>query len=95
MLFNNVTVDGYFAGPLGEIDWFKVDKDDEFDEFSREQSKSGDTLIFGRTTYELMRSYWPMPDAIKSNSSTNTSSRSTLLSWAPERTYLQMLKRRN
>jgi dihydrofolate reductase len=67
VVFNNVTIDGYFAGPHGEIDWFKVDKDEEFDEFSREQSKSGDTLIFGRTTYELMRSYWPTPDAIKSN----------------------------
>jgi len=69
VVFNNVTIDGYFAGPHGEIDWFKVDKDDEFDEFSREQVKSGDTLIFGRTTYELMRSYWPTHEAIKSNPS--------------------------
>jgi dihydrofolate reductase len=67
VVFNNVTVDGFFAGPHGEIGWFKVDKDDEFDEFSREQPKSGDTLIFGHTTYDLMRSYWPTPDAIKSN----------------------------
>ena len=41
LIFNNVTVDGFFAGQNGEIDWFKVDKDYEFDEFSREQSKSG------------------------------------------------------
>ncbi|MEI6102992.1 MAG: dihydrofolate reductase family protein [Methanothrix sp.] len=67
VVFNNVTVDGYFAGPHGEIDWFKVDRDDEYDEFSREQPKSGDLLIFGRTTYELMSSYWPTPDAIKNN----------------------------
>jgi dihydrofolate reductase len=67
VVFNNVTVDGFFSGPNGEIDWFKVDKDDEFEEFSRKQSKSGGTLVFGRTTYELMRSYWPTPDAIESN----------------------------
>ena len=69
VVFNNVTVDGFFAGPHGEIDWFKVGRDDEYDEFSRKQPKSGDTLIFGRTTYELMRSYWPTPDAIKNNPS--------------------------
>jgi len=66
-VFNNVTVDGFFAGPHGEIDWFKVNKDDEFDEFSRQQSQSGDAVIFGRKTYELMKSYWPMPEAIRDN----------------------------
>jgi len=52
-----VTVDGFFAGPNGEIDWFNTD----------EQSKSGDTVIFGRVTYELMASYWPTPDAMKND----------------------------
>jgi dihydrofolate reductase len=27
----------------------------------------GDTLLFGRVTYELMASYWPTPDAIKND----------------------------
>jgi dihydrofolate reductase len=67
VVFNNVTVDGFFAGPHGEIDWFKVDRDDEYEEFSRAQSKTGDTLIFGRRTYELMKSYWPTPEAIENN----------------------------
>ncbi len=62
-MFNSVTVDGFFAGPNGEIDWFK--HNDELNEFSIEQSKSGDTLIFGHTTYEMMASYWPTPDAMK------------------------------
>src|SRR5712692_373891 len=64
-MFNSVTVDGFFAGPNGEIDWFK--HDDELNEFSIEQSKSGNTLIFGHTTYEMMASYWPTPDAMKTN----------------------------
>ncbi|MDD4650710.1 MAG: dihydrofolate reductase family protein [Methanothrix sp.] len=67
VVFNNVTVDGFFAGPNGEIDWFKADRDPEYDEFSRAQSKTGDALIFGRTTYQMMESYWPTPDAMKSN----------------------------
>ena len=68
-VFNHVTVDGFFAGPHGEIDWFKaIKKDDEYDSYTHEQAaKSGNTLIFGHTTYEVMKSYWPTPDAIKND----------------------------
>lgn len=65
-VFENVSVDGFFAGPNGEIDWFKsVEKDPDFDAYTHGQSKSGSTLLFGRTTYEMMKSYWPTPDALK------------------------------
>jgi len=68
-VFIHVTVDGFFAGPHGEIDWFKViKKDDEWDKYTHEQSsRSGNTLIFGHTTYEMMKSYWPTSDAIKND----------------------------
>ena len=68
-VFNHVTVDGFFAGPHGEIDWFKViKKDDEWDKYTHQQSaKSGNTLIFGHTTYEMMKSYWPTSDAINND----------------------------
>jgi dihydrofolate reductase len=67
-VFNHVTVDGFFAGPNGEIDWFKViKKDDEWDAYTHRQAQPGNTLIFGHTTYEMMKSYWPTPDAIKSD----------------------------
>jgi dihydrofolate reductase len=67
-VFDHVSVDGFFAGPHGEIDWFKITKkDDEYEKHTHEQSRSGDTLIFGRTTYEMMKSYWPTPDAIKND----------------------------
>jgi dihydrofolate reductase len=65
--FENVTVDGFFSGPHGEIGWFQANRDPEYDEFSRTQSKTGDTLIFGRKTYQMMESYWPTPGAMKSN----------------------------
>ncbi len=52
-----VSVDGYFAGPNGEIDWHVVD--DEFNQYAIELLKSVDTLIFGRITYDLMYDYWP------------------------------------
>ena len=67
-VFNHITVDGFYAGPHGEIDWFKaISKDDEYERFTHQQSQGGSTLIFGKTTYEMMRSYWPTPDAIKND----------------------------
>jgi dihydrofolate reductase len=62
--FTNVSVDGYFAGPNGEIDWFKG-SDDEEKTFTHEAANQSATLIFGRTTYEMMAGYWPTPDAAR------------------------------
>jgi dihydrofolate reductase len=62
-VFNLVTVDGYFAGKDGDISWHNVDE--EFQELAEEASNSGDTLLFGRVTYELMAGYWPTEEAIK------------------------------
>jgi dihydrofolate reductase len=62
--FNLVTIDGFFAGPNGEIDWHNYD--DEMGMYSIEQMKSLGGLIFGRTTYELMASYWPTSEGVKS-----------------------------
>ncbi|HVP36577.1 MAG TPA: dihydrofolate reductase family protein [Terriglobales bacterium] len=68
IVFNHVTVDGFFTGPSGEIDWFKVmQKDDEWEKYTHGQAKAGSTLMFGRSTYEMMKSYWPTPDAIKTD----------------------------
>jgi len=61
--FNMVTLDGFFEGPNQDISWHNVDA--EFNEFAIEQTSTGDTLVFGRVTYQLMASYWPTPDAIK------------------------------
>ncbi|HSE29341.1 MAG TPA: dihydrofolate reductase family protein [Candidatus Saccharimonadales bacterium] len=53
----SLSVDGYFCGPNGEIDWFVLDK--EFDDHSLEVLDTVDTFLFGRTTYEGMANYWP------------------------------------
>lgn len=65
VVFNNVTLDGYFAGQDGDISWFKGNVDPEFTAFALDNAISGGVLLFGRITYELMASYWPTPDAIK------------------------------
>jgi dihydrofolate reductase len=66
--FLYVSADGFFAGPNAEIDWFKLIKQDaEWDEYTHKQSQSNNTLIFGHTTYDLMKSFWPTPEAIKTD----------------------------
>lgn len=62
---NYVTVDGYFAGPNGELDWFVWD--DEMAKFSTDQLKTVDTILLGRVTYQLFADYWPTPTAYKEN----------------------------
>ena len=52
-----ISVDGFFAGENGEIDWHNVDA--EFNKYAIEFLNTIDTLVFGRLTYELMASYWP------------------------------------
>jgi dihydrofolate reductase len=66
--FTHVSIDGFFAGPHGEIDWFKaVPKADDYEAYTHAQAGAGDTLLMGRTTYEQMKSYWPTPEAIKAD----------------------------
>ena len=64
IVFNLVTVDGFFAGPKGELDWHNYDA--EMGAFSAEQMKLLGALIFGKITYKLMASYWPTLDGMKS-----------------------------
>ena len=64
--FNMVTLDGFFEGPNGEIDWHNADNE-EFNDFAIEQTSSVDTLLFGRKTYQMMASYWPTEIAIQSD----------------------------
>ncbi len=65
--FEFVSVDGFFAGPNGEIDFFKEIKPDaEWHEYSHQQaSAAANTLLLGRITYEMMKSWWPTDMAIQ------------------------------
>lgn len=68
VVFENVTLDGYFAGQNGDISWAHGDqKDPEFDEFVAENASGGGRLLLGRVTYDLMASYWPTPAAAQND----------------------------
>jgi len=57
ILSNLVTLDGFFAGPNGELDWHIVDG--EIKEYAIDLLSKVDALLFGRVTYQLMADYWP------------------------------------
>jgi dihydrofolate reductase len=63
LVFNLVTMDGYFSGMDGDISWAHS-RDAEFNEFVQGNARAGGELVFGRITYELMASYWPTPHAM-------------------------------
>jgi dihydrofolate reductase len=52
-----VTLDGFFSGPNGELDWFV--QDEELDRFAQHLLDSVDTIVYGRVTYQMMAGYWP------------------------------------
>jgi dihydrofolate reductase len=55
--FMHISLDGFVAGPNGEMDWIKADG--EIFEHVGKRIKEGDTSMYGRVTYDLMESYWP------------------------------------
>jgi len=57
ILSNEVTLDGFFAGPNGELDWQIVDE--ESHQYTIDLLSNVDALLFGRVTYQLMADYWP------------------------------------
>jgi dihydrofolate reductase len=55
--FMHISLDGFVAGPNGELDWVKVDE--EIFDFVGKRISRGDTALYGRVTYEMMQGYWP------------------------------------
>jgi dihydrofolate reductase len=66
--FDSVTMDGYFSGSNGDLSWaHRPEKDAEFESFIADNAKGGGVLVFGRKTYEMMKSYWPTEAARKND----------------------------
>jgi dihydrofolate reductase len=57
ILLMHVSLDGFVAGPNGEMDWIRFD--DALVDDVAELTASADTALFGRVTYEMMAGYWP------------------------------------
>jgi dihydrofolate reductase len=67
IVFNNVSLDGYFKDANNEMGWaHRGHEDPEWMEFVAGNAQGGGRLVFGRVTYEMMASYWPTPMARQS-----------------------------
>ncbi|MEO6232777.1 MAG: dihydrofolate reductase family protein [Ferruginibacter sp.] len=55
--FMHISLDGFVAGPNGEMDWIKVDE--EIFDYVGKRIGEGDTALYGRVTYQMMEDYWP------------------------------------
>ena len=58
IVFTNISLDGYFEGPDHDISGFKNDTE----AFSSPSGDPVDTLLFGHTTYEMMK-FWETAQA--------------------------------
>ncbi|RFS19348.1 dihydrofolate reductase [Chitinophaga silvatica] len=55
--FMHVSLDGYVAGPNGEMDWIKLD--DKLFDYVGERTNTVDLALYGKNTFDMMESYWP------------------------------------
>jgi dihydrofolate reductase len=55
--FMHISLDGFVAGPNGEMNWIKVDEE-IFDHVGKRIGET-DTALYGRVTYQMMEGYWP------------------------------------
>jgi dihydrofolate reductase len=56
----NVSLDGYFEGPDGDLSWSIPDE--ELHRHFNELDRRIDLHLYGRRLYELMAAYWPTAD---------------------------------
>jgi dihydrofolate reductase len=67
---NVVSLDGYFEGPGGNV--MAMNMDHAFDAYNRERLEAADTLLLGRSTFEMFQGFWP---AVADNSQASEDNR--------------------
>ena len=55
--FMHISLDGFVAGPNGEMNWIKLGEE-IFDHVGKRIGET-DTALYGRVTYQMMENYWP------------------------------------
>jgi dihydrofolate reductase len=59
--FTFLTLNGFYKGPAEDTHWHAHGEEEA--RFSEDQLKTGNILLFGRKTYDMMYSFWPTPMA--------------------------------
>lgn len=55
--FMHISLDGFVAGPKGELNWVKIDE--EIFSHVGKRIHEGDSALYGRVTFGMMQNYWP------------------------------------
>ena len=66
-VFNFITLNGFYKGPGEDISWHKHLMGAEEQEYSKKGAQSDSMLLFGRITYDMMKSYWPTEMAMQND----------------------------
>jgi dihydrofolate reductase len=82
----NVTLDGFVAGPNGELDWVFRTMSPDMGEWVTELLRGADTILLGHATYLQQAAAWPsqtgeMADLLNSHTKVVFSKRLTTLEW--------------
>jgi dihydrofolate reductase len=56
-LFMHISLDGFAAGPNGELDWISFSA--ELEKYAEDIVSTVGVALYGRVTYQMMESYWP------------------------------------
>lgn len=56
VVFNRISIDGFYASPNDNIDWFV---NDPMVDAASHELMSPDTVLFGRLTYQQFEAVWP------------------------------------
>lgn len=59
VVFLHMSLDGIVEGPNGAMDIGFVQYNHELEEFANQVTAKADTILWGRSTYEMMYQYWP------------------------------------
>jgi dihydrofolate reductase len=57
ILHLHTSLDGFVAGPNGEMDWIRLD--DQMFDLVGQLTGEADTALYGRVTWQMMDRYWP------------------------------------
>ena len=55
-----VSLDGYFEGPGGSLEWHMVDE--ELHQYFNDSMRDSGAFVGGRLNYQLMEAFWPTAD---------------------------------
>jgi dihydrofolate reductase len=60
--FTSISLDGFFTDATQDMSWAHK-HDEEWNAFSSGNARGEAALLFGRVTYEMMKAFWPTPQA--------------------------------